>query len=54
MAALRPPTFPARPARDAIAGASAAYRRSTQNLLRGHVPLYQPSAALKAWLLKQR
>ncbi|MGK5048738.1 PrpF domain-containing protein [Janthinobacterium sp. GB4P2] len=32
---------------------SAAYRRSTQILLRGHVPLYQPSAALKAWLLKQ-
>ncbi|WP_219115939.1 PrpF domain-containing protein [Janthinobacterium sp. UMAB-56] len=36
-----------------IAIRSAAYRRSTQILLRGHVPLYQPSAALKAWLLKQ-
>lgn len=33
---------------------SAAYRRSAQILLRGHVPLYQASAALKAWLLRQR
>lgn len=32
---------------------SAAYRRSAQILLRGHAPLYQASAALKAWLLKQ-
>jgi 2-methylaconitate cis-trans-isomerase PrpF len=36
-----------------IAIDSAAYRRSAQILLRGHVPLYQPSSALKAWLLKQ-
>ena len=36
-----------------IAIHGAAYRRSTQILLRGHVPLYQASAALKAWLLKQ-
>ena len=36
-----------------IAIDSAAYRRSAQILLRGHVPLYQPSTALKAWLLKQ-
>jgi len=36
-----------------IAIDSAAYRRSAQILLRGHVPLYQASAALKAWLLKQ-
>jgi 4-oxalomesaconate tautomerase len=46
-------TIVARQAGDAIAIDSAAYRRSTQILLRGHVPLYQPSAALKAWLLKQ-
>jgi len=46
-------TIVARQAGDAIVIASAAYRRSTQILLRGHVPLYQPSAALKAWLLKQ-
>lgn len=46
-------TIVARQAGDAIAIDSAAYRRSTQILLRGHVPLYQPSAALKAWLLKR-
>jgi 2-methylaconitate cis-trans-isomerase PrpF len=46
-------TIVARQAGDTIAIHSAAYRRSTQILLRGHVPLYQPSAALKAWLLKQ-
>lgn len=38
---------------DTLAIGSAAYRRSAQILLRGHVPLYQASAALKAWLLKQ-
>ena len=32
---------------------SAAYRRSAQILLRGHVPLYQASPALTAWLQKQ-
>lgn len=46
-------TIVARQAGDAIAIDSAAYRRSAQILLRGHVPLYQPSTALKAWLLKQ-
>lgn len=43
--------------RDAATGhitiRSAAYRRSAQILLRGHVPLYQASAALTAWLLSQ-
>lgn len=38
---------------DTLAIRSAAYRRSTQILLRGHVPLYQASPPLKAWLLKQ-
>lgn len=46
-------TIVARQAGNAIAIHGAAYRRSTQILLRGHVPLYQPSATLKAWLLKQ-
>ena len=36
-----------------IAIGSAAYRRSAQILLRGHVPLYQASPGLNAWLLKQ-
>ena len=36
-----------------IAIDGAAYRRSAQILLRGHVPLYQASTALTAWLLKQ-
>lgn len=36
-----------------IAIGSAAYRRSAQILLRGHVPLYQASPPLKAWLLQQ-
>jgi 4-oxalomesaconate tautomerase len=40
-------------ARGNIAVSGAAYRRSAQILLRGHVPLYQPSAELRAWLLKQ-
>ena len=32
---------------------SAAYRRSAQILLRGHMPLYQPSPELAAWLAKR-
>lgn len=36
-----------------IAIDSAAYRRSTQILLRGHMPLYQASPELAAWLVKR-
>lgn len=36
-----------------IAIDSAAYRRSTQILLRGHMPLYQASPELAAWLAKR-
>lgn len=32
---------------------SAAYRRSAQILLRGHMPLYRASKELQAWLLRQ-
>jgi 2-methylaconitate cis-trans-isomerase PrpF len=49
-----PPSWRASPAAGDITIGSAAYRRSAQILLRGHVPLYRASAALKAWLLRQR
>jgi 4-oxalomesaconate tautomerase len=42
-------TIVARKVDGQIGIASAAYRRSTQILLRGHVPLYQASQQLQAW-----
>ena len=44
-------TVVARAAGDALEVRSAAYRRSAQVLLRGHVPLYRASAKLRAALL---
>lgn len=46
-------TIVARQGESAIDIVSAAYRRSAQILLRGHMPLYRASADLKAWLLRQ-
>lgn len=46
-------TIVARQDGSAIGVRSAAYRRSTQILLRGHMPLYRASPALKEWLAKR-
>lgn len=46
-------TIVARQSDAGIEISSAAYRRSAQILLRGHMPLYRASAELKAWLLRQ-
>ncbi|MDX3904188.1 MAG: PrpF domain-containing protein [Pigmentiphaga sp.] len=45
-------TIVARRAPEGIQIASAAYRRSAQVLLRGHVPLYRASGDLRAWLIR--
>jgi len=46
-------TIVARQQENGISIQSAAYRRSTQILLRGHMPLYQASPELAAWLVKR-